>query len=137
MSDLSKPKLFHVSETPNIRLFEPRPDKRGELAVWAVGEPKLHNYLLPRDCPRITVFADDKTSDEDRSRFLESAESVVAIESGWFNAFSKPHSTFTSSTLSRFCWLIRQRVITSPKKRLVPPVKRPSQTSWVRCLKKA
>ncbi len=85
MSNPSKLKLFHVSETPNIRLFEPRPDRRGELAVWAVGEPRLHNYLLPRDCPRITFFADDKTSDEDRSRFLGSAESVVAIESGWFN----------------------------------------------------
>ena len=80
------PKLFHVSETPGIRLFEPRPDKRDELAVWTVGELRLHNYLLPRDCPRVTFFADDRTSDEDRSRFLGSAESVVAIESAWFNA---------------------------------------------------
>ena len=89
MSDQSEPKLFHVSETPGIRLFEPRPDKRGGLAVWAVGEPRLHNYLLPRDCPRVTFFADDKTSDEDRSSFLGSAKSVVAIESGWFNACLK------------------------------------------------
>ena len=54
-------RLYHVSDQPGIPLFEPRPVRaghpRGDLppVVWAVGERLLHNYLLPRDCPRVTL----------------------------------------------------------------------------------
>jgi hypothetical protein len=63
-------RLFHVSERPGIASFSPRPDRAGVARVWAIAEPRLHNYLLPRDCPRVT-FYDEKGS-------------VVAIEAGWF-----------------------------------------------------
>jgi hypothetical protein len=51
--------------------------------VWAVNEAKLRNYLLPRDCPRVTFFAGDRTTAEDRERFLGSSEVVIAFESAW------------------------------------------------------
>ena len=49
--------LFHVSDQPGITRFEPRPPPPGNTThtgrmVWAVGQRLLHNYLVPRDCPR-------------------------------------------------------------------------------------
>jgi hypothetical protein len=45
----------------------------------------LHNYLLPRDCPRVTFYAGPETSEADRARFLAlgGAGHVVVIEKGW------------------------------------------------------
>ena len=80
--------LFHVSEEGGLELFEPRPDPGGGLGdvVWAIDEEHLPNYLLPRDCPRVTFAAGPETSEEDRKRFLECvpAQRVVAIETGWY-----------------------------------------------------
>lgn len=84
------PRLFHASEDPNIQLFEPRPAPspgsglEGE-AVWAVSESHLPNYLLPRDCPRVTFAAAAKTTEEDRRRFLtgDPHSRVIALEEGW------------------------------------------------------
>jgi hypothetical protein len=55
--------------------------------VWAVGERLLHNYLLPRDCPRVTFYAGPGTTPEDSERFMlgTSARHVVAIESAWLD----------------------------------------------------
>jgi hypothetical protein len=78
------PRLFHVSETAGITRFEPRagrPDPAAE--IWAISEARLHNYLLPRDCPRVTYYATATTTPEDRARFLGDAASVVAIELAW------------------------------------------------------
>lgn len=78
------PRLFHVSETAGIRRFEPRPgDRNPTIQIWAVAEPRLHNYLLPRNCPRVTYYATETTSPEDRTRFLGDAANVVAIETAW------------------------------------------------------
>ena len=52
--------------------------------MWAVNDERLHNYLLPRDCPRVTFYAGPRTSAEDRKRFLGLSPAVVAIESAWF-----------------------------------------------------
>jgi hypothetical protein len=76
-------RLFHVSEEPAIRHFEPRPDRFGNPRVWAVCESRLQNYLLPRDCPRVTYYARSCTSKQDVERYLADARSVVAIESAW------------------------------------------------------
>jgi hypothetical protein len=76
--------LFHVSEEAGITRFDPR--KAPGVArpvVWAVDEEKLRNYLLPRDCPRVTFFAQSDSSAADVERFLGSSHSVVAIESAW------------------------------------------------------
>lgn len=67
-------RLFHASEEASIARFAPRPPPSpqggvdGEV-VWAVDEPHLPNYLLPRDCPRVT--------------FADRGWRVVAVESAW------------------------------------------------------
>ncbi len=95
--------LFHVSEEPIIDVFEPRSSIYvAEPVVWAISEARLHNYLLPRDCPRVTYYAGRETSAADVERFLGSSTAVVAIESGWFerlrscrlNCYHFPPDTF-------------------------------------------
>ena len=76
--------LFHVSEESGIDAFEPRPSGYvAEPVVWAIDEVRLRNYLLPRDCPRVTYYAGRDTSAADVERFLGSSPAVVAIENGW------------------------------------------------------
>ena len=76
--------LYHVSEEPGIRVFEPRPSASGpEPVVWAIDGEHLPNYLLPRDCPRVAFCAGAETTTEDAARFLPDVERVVAIEASW------------------------------------------------------
>src|SRR5438105_4837657 len=84
-------RLFHVSDQPGIASFDPRPAPStnptapaGEV-VWAIDEEHLPNYLLPRDCPRVTFCALPTSDPADLERLLAgtSAARVVAIESGW------------------------------------------------------
>ncbi|MCL2169288.1 MAG: hypothetical protein FWB74_04605 [Defluviitaleaceae bacterium] len=85
-------RLFHVSEEAGIRVFEPRVPSRADVErvglVWAVDEWRLPNYLLPRDCPRVTYHAHAGLADGDEAlRFFSSSfRHVVAIEHGWFKA---------------------------------------------------
>jgi len=75
----------HVSEDPAIKVFQPRTvDATGASLVWAIDEAHLRNYLVPRNCPRVTFSAGARTSAADRERFLGSSPAVVAIESEWF-----------------------------------------------------
>jgi Family of unknown function (DUF6886) len=77
--------LFHVSEQFDIVRFDPRPSEyAAEPVVWAIEERRLGNYLLPRDCPRVTYYAGSETTAADVERFLGSSLAVVAIESAWF-----------------------------------------------------
>jgi hypothetical protein len=46
--------LFHISEEPGIELFEPRVSEGRGPVVWAIDADRLRNYLLPRECPRVT-----------------------------------------------------------------------------------
>lgn len=67
-------RIFHVSENPGIEVFHPRPPPNPEAGVtghcvWAVDEEHLCNYLLPRDCPRVT--------------FAGPSGRVVAVENAW------------------------------------------------------
>jgi hypothetical protein len=87
----SNPGLFHISEENGIERFDPRPSPSffAEIksdVVFAISGNLLHNYLLPRDCPRVTYYAGAATSSEDRRKFLgqSRASYVVAIEAGWF-----------------------------------------------------
>ena len=85
-------RLFHVSEESDIERFVPRPSKsrhlrvQGEI-VWAVAESGLYNYLVPRNCPRVSFYAEDTTRDEDVERFLDGVRTkrVLAVEAGWFD----------------------------------------------------
>ena len=58
------PRLFHLSEERNIPTFNPRISKKQwnyKKYVWAIAEEKLHNYFLPRACPRICVGLEEST----------------------------------------------------------------------------
>jgi hypothetical protein len=76
--------LFHVSEDAGIQRFAPRVSVRGEAVVWAVDDDRLRNYLVPRDCPRVTCYAGRTTTAADIERVLGASRAVVAIEAGWY-----------------------------------------------------
>ena len=83
-------RLFHVSDDPAIPVFQPRPSPsafetiKGDV-VFAITQRLLHNYLLPRDCPRVSFYAGPATTQKDRDHFLDAATApyVLAIEKGW------------------------------------------------------
>lgn len=82
--------LFHISDQPGITRFDPRPapsphtTQTGAM-VWAIDRQHLHNYLLPRDCSRITFYALPDSDPEHVTRLMgySSATYIIAIESGW------------------------------------------------------
>jgi hypothetical protein len=81
--------LFHVSEQAGIERFEPRwSEIAGRNVVWAIDAEHLRNYLVPRDCPRVTYYAGPETADADVKRFLVNVWAVVAIENSWFKRLS-------------------------------------------------
>lgn len=82
------PHLFHVSDDPGITLFEPRthatwPDMGPR--VWAIEERLLQNYLLPRDCPRVTFYAIETSTEEDIETYLggDRSRHIVRVEDAW------------------------------------------------------
>ena len=117
--------LYHISEDPDIARFEPRPPPsagsgQAGLMVWAVGERLLHNYLLPRDCPRVTFYAGPNSSADDIARHLgtTAASYVVAIESAWLPAvragvlyqYALPTETFTAVDVGAGYYISRAAV---------------------------
>lgn len=97
--------LFHISEEAGIEQFEPRQSKyTSDAVVWAISADRLCNYLLPRECPRVTYYAGPNTSSSDVQRFLGSSSVVIAVESGWLEeirscqlfCYSLPPDTFES-----------------------------------------
>jgi hypothetical protein len=93
-------RLFHVSENPTIKLFEPMKPKRVDLdqstaLVWAICERTLPNFLTPRDCPRVTYHVSTSTTKEDKLTYFSSSltNHCVAIEQAWFEALLKTELT--------------------------------------------
>jgi hypothetical protein len=95
--------LFHISEEANINRFEPRPSEYTiEPVVWAIDAAHLRNYLVPRDCPRVTYYAGPQTTGTDMETFLDRGSAVVAIEHCWLErvaqcrlyCYSLPGQTF-------------------------------------------
>jgi hypothetical protein len=89
-------KLFHISDQPRITTFEPKPAhfysgiiRRN--VVFAITDVLVHNYLLPRDCPRVTYYAGRRTSPEDRTRFFgfSTARHIITVESGWLHEIQR------------------------------------------------
>ncbi len=84
-------RIFHVSERPDITLFQPRSspsyfaDIKGDV-VFAIADRLLHNYLLPRDCPRVTWYAGPQTTDIDKHHYNgnSDADYTIVVESGWY-----------------------------------------------------
>jgi hypothetical protein len=86
-----KPRLFHISEQTGISVFPPRPspshfDNINSDVVFTISDQLLHNYLLPRDCPRVTFYAGANTTDADKQRFMgnTTASHVIVVENGWY-----------------------------------------------------
>lgn len=90
-------RLFHVSEESDIHMYTPRIPERNDLKksvgiVWAIDEKRLPNFITPRDCPRITYYAGDRTSVSDKEIYLTSdVQHVVIIESKWFEIMKNTH----------------------------------------------
>jgi hypothetical protein len=89
-------RLYHISDKPGIKRFDPRPAphpsaRQKGLMVWAVDFEHLHNYLLPRNCPRVTFFAAPNSDPEDVKRLMggTSVKHIVAIEAGWLTEIQK------------------------------------------------
>lgn len=83
-------RIYHVSEQPGIARFEPRTPPSPDAGVthkvvWGISDRLLHNYLLPRDCPRVTFYAGSKPTAQDVAGFFSgtTARHVVAIEAAW------------------------------------------------------
>jgi len=78
--------LFHISEDGGIERFEPRPSSyTAQPVVWAIDAQRLRNYLVPRDCPRVTYYAGPATTSADVDRFLGASPAVIAVEQGWLD----------------------------------------------------
>jgi len=111
-----------VSDRPDIARFEPRvtADTSPEPLVWAVGERLLHNYLLPRDCPRVTFYAGPYANPADVTRLMAgtTARHVVAIEARWLDRvraqtlylYEMPTATFTATDPSAGYYVSRAGV---------------------------
>jgi hypothetical protein len=80
--------LYHFSEDPSIRFFEPHVAPSSaikEPLVWAIDDWHAPMYYFPRYCPRACFWPGDQTTDVDRERLfaVTAARMVIAIESRW------------------------------------------------------
>lgn len=82
--------LFHISEEPEIKIFIPRESPqyykqiKGKV-VFAVSDKMLHNYLLPRDCPRVCFYAGENTDEADKLKFFgnSKAKYIINVDERW------------------------------------------------------
>ncbi len=119
---MERPRLFHVSETAGIGRFDPRQNYRVPGAmVWAIDAPHLVNFLVPRDCPRITFGRSAATSQADAERFLGHGPAplrVVAFEAAWLSRvretalhiYEMPTETFEPELPEAGYWISRASV---------------------------
>ena len=112
--------LFHVSEEPGIERFKPRPShSTDEPVVWAIDVDHLRNYLLPRECPRVTYYAGPETTAADVERFLGASPAVIAVENAWLErlrscrlyCYHLPPQTFTCNDECAGYFVSRQAVV--------------------------
>lgn len=116
--------LYHVSEEPGIVRFEPRLPPVGsglaEDVVWAVDAEHLQNFLLPRDCPRVTFYALPTSDPGDVARLMGQTDArlVMAIESKWLPTvretrlyvYRLPAETFEPRNLGAGYYVSREAV---------------------------
>ncbi len=77
-------RLYHISEDPDIRLFQPRPSPSYysgliEKVVFAVSDDFLYNYLLPRDCPRVSFYINKESSQYDINKFIGNCKAIAIL----------------------------------------------------------
>ena len=112
--------LYHVSEQRDIRRFDPRQNPAvAEAVVWAIDQDHLRNYLLPRDCPRVTFYARPDSSAADVQRLLGTSRAVVAFEAAWLErvraaslaCYRLPAETFELHDASAGYYVSREPVV--------------------------
>jgi len=121
--------LWHVSEDPTITRFEPhhaRTALTDEPLVWAIDTRHLPLYWFPRECPRCTFWASDRTTDADVARFLDGQRSarVHVIEDRWLDRvattelqlYRMPEPTFSEDPTTAGYWMSREAVDAIGKK---------------------
>lgn len=99
--------LYHFSEDPDIRVFEPHvapTSAQDEALVWAIDQWHAPMYYFPRQCPRACFWPGGRTTPEDRERWFGGIEArmVIAVESKWLPAirettlyrYSMPDASF-------------------------------------------
>ncbi len=112
--------LYHFSEEPGIRLFEPRiapSSARREPLVWTIDELRQAMYFFPRDCPRACFWPGEFTSDADREHFFGTvaARMVIAVEWAWLDRmrattlyrYAMPPETFERGDEGAGHWVSR------------------------------
>lgn len=115
--------LYHFSEEPGIRVFEPHiapTSREAEPYVWAIDDWHAPMYYVPRDCPRACFWPGPQTTREDRERWFGGidARMVIAIESAWLPAvrsaqlyrYAMPEATFRLNDAAAGHWVSTQAV---------------------------
>ena len=115
--------LWHVSEDPELEHFAPHRAKTAasdEPLVWSIDTRHLPLYWFPRDCPRCTFWAGERTIKADVGLFLggNAASRVHVIEDHWLDRVSAamlylyrmPEATFSESLDTAGYWVSREPV---------------------------
>ena len=115
--------LWHASEDPGLARFAPHRAKTAltdEPLIWAIDTRHLPLYWFPRDCPRCTFWAGDRTADADVDRFFDGARGarIHVIEERWLervraaqlHLYRMPEATFTESLDTASYWMSREPV---------------------------
>ena len=113
--------LWHVSESPSLKRFEPHVSataEEREPLVWAVDTRHLPFYWFPRDCPRGTFWADSAKDAADAERLLRGASRVHVVEEGWLEpirtasvyGYRLPEETFEHHPEVGGYWISREPV---------------------------
>ena len=115
--------LWHVSEDPDLELFATRRSESAlgdEPVVWAIDTRHLPLYWFPRDCPRCTFWAGERTTDAEAAGFLDGdrARRVHVIEDRWLErvrtatlyVYRMPEATFAESLDTAGYWMSREPV---------------------------
>jgi hypothetical protein len=95
-------KLYHYSEDPAIAVFHPQIAKtsriRHEAYVWAIDEWYSPMYYLPRDCPRASFWAGERTTAVDRDRWLHGLEPRFVMAGSLLGSkpIDTPHRIFSA-----------------------------------------
>ena len=83
-------RLFHFSQDPAIKSFEPhvaRTSDEKNPFVWAVDELHAPSYWFPRDCPRVCCWAAGSQWEGNSLIALGGAHRLHAVELDWVERF--------------------------------------------------
>jgi hypothetical protein len=114
--------LWHVSEDPHLEHFAPRATSApsDEQFVWAIDTRHLPLYWFPRDCPRCTFWAGERTTSRDMALFLHASATarIHVIEDRWLERvraatlylYRMPEASFAESPETAGYWMSREPV---------------------------